>query len=43
MIKKVSDPTRMCVGCMYDGKFECIGQACESDPNNPIKYIEVTD
>ena len=43
MIKEVPDLTRMCVGCVYDGKFECLGQACEKDQRNPIKYIEVAE
>ena len=30
-------------GCVFDGKFECIQHACCADPNNPIKYIEVTE
>ena len=43
MIKTVPDPTLMCEGCVYDGKFECIQHACCADPNNPVKYIEVTE
>ena len=43
MIKEVPDPTLMCEGCVYDGKFECIQHACCADPNNPVKYIEVTE
>lgn len=26
MIKEVPDPTLMCKGCVYDGKFECLGK-----------------
>lgn len=26
-----------------NGKFECIQHACCADPNNPVKYIEVTE
>ena len=43
MIKEVPDPTLMCEGCVYDGKFECIQHACCADPNKPVKYIEVTE
>ena len=43
MIKEVPDPTLECVGCLFDGQFECIGQACCADPNNPVKYIEETE
>ena len=43
LIKTVPYPTLMCYGCVYDGKFECIQHACCADPNNPIKYIEVTE
>lgn len=43
MIKAVPDPTLECVGCVFDGKFECIQHACCTDPNNPVKYIEVTE
>ena len=43
MIKEVPDPTLMCEGCVYDGKFECIQHACCADPNNPVKYIEVEE
>ena len=43
MIKEVPDPTLMCKGCVYDGKFECIQHACCADPNHPVKYNEVTE
>lgn len=43
MIIAVPDPTLECVGCVFDGKFECIQHACCADPNNPVKYIEVTE
>lgn len=43
MIKTVPDPTLMCEGCVYDGKFECIQHACCADPSNPVKYIEVEE
>ena len=43
MIKEVPDPTLMCEGCVYDGKFECIGQPCCANKNHPIKYIEVDE
>lgn len=39
----VEAPTLMCKGCVYNGKFECIQHACRADPNNPVKYIEVTE
>lgn len=32
MIKEVQDPTLMCEGCIFDGKFECIQYACCVDP-----------
>lgn len=43
MIKVVPDPTLQCEGCVFDGKFECFGQACCKDSNNPVKYIEVAN
>ena len=43
MIKEVPDPTLMCEGCVYYGKFECFGMPCYADKNNPVKYIEVTE
>lgn len=43
MIKEVPDPTLMCEGCVYDGKFECIGMPCCADKYHPIKYIEVNE
>ena len=43
MIKAVPDPTLMCEGCVYDGKFEYIQHACCADQNHPVKYIEVTE
>ena len=43
MIKEVPAPNWECKGCVFDGKFECIQKACGADPNNPIKYIEVTE
>ena len=43
IIRAVPDPTLECVGCVFDGKFECIQHACCADPNNPVKYIEVTE
>lgn len=42
MIKEVPDPTFECVGCVYDGKFVCCAMPCCADPNDPVKYIEVT-
>lgn len=43
MIRAVPDPTLECVGCVFDGKFECHTKPCCADQNNPVKYIEVTD
>ena len=43
MIKEVPDPTLMCKGCVYDGKFERLQHAYCADPNHPVKYIEVED
>ena len=43
LIKTVPDPTLMCEGCVFDGKFECLKMACCADPNNPVKYIEVEE
>lgn len=28
LIKTVPDPTLMCEGCVFDGKFECLKMAC---------------
>ena len=43
LIKTVPDPTLMCEGCVFDGKFECLKMACCADENNPVKYIEVEE
>ena len=43
MIKEVPDPTFECVGCVFEGKFECHQKTCCADLNNPVKYIEVTE
>ena len=43
MIKEVPDPTSQCEGCVFEGKFECLGMPCCADPKHPVKYIEVTE
>lgn len=43
MIKEVPDPTLTCEGCVYEGKFECLQQACCADPKHSVKYIKVTE
>ena len=43
MIKEVPNLTSQCEGYIFEGKFECLQHACCADPNNPIKYIEVTE
>ena len=43
MIKEVPDPTFQCEGCVYEGKFEYLQQACCADPKHPVKYIKVTE
>ena len=43
MIKEVPDPTLMCEGCVYDGKFGCLGMPCCAYPKHPVKYMEVTE
>lgn len=43
MIKEVPDPTLMCEGCVYDGKFECFQHACGADPKHSVKYVEVKE
>ena len=43
MIKVVPDPTLMCEGCVYDGKFEYLGMPCFADKYHPVKYIEVEE
>ncbi len=43
MIKEVLDPTLMCEGCVYDGKFEYLFVPCCANENHPVKYIEVEE
>ena len=32
-----------CRGCFFEDNPVCIKFACCADPNNPVKYIEVTE
>ena len=43
MIREVPAPDWECKGCVFDGKFKCLGMPCGADPNNPVKYIEVEE
>lgn len=42
-IKEIPDPTLQYEGCVFDGKFECLGMPCCADENNPVKYIGIKE